>query len=186
MKKLTGLMAVLACLTFGSPCFADSFTTFDLETNIDSAFSFTGTFTYDLSTKLLTDAQIFDGGGLLPTTVLAAPAFGTQGNFDLSLYFGAPGQNQATEFHPLSFGIDAPLGSAAVIRLTGESFIQSPNVTGIFDCANNPQIFCGGTLTQGPVTAPEIDPNSAGSALILLLGLIAVARGRRVSQPIAA
>jgi len=35
---------------------------------------------------------------------------------------------------------------------------------------------------QQPVTAPEIDPASAGTALTLLMGGLAVIRGRRRSQ----
>jgi hypothetical protein len=49
----------------------------------------------------------------------------------------------------------------------------------VSSCPSGGSGGCGGSGGSGPAAAPEVDPGSAMTALTLVLGALAVARGRR-------
>jgi hypothetical protein len=100
-------------------------------------------------------------------------------------YLGTPGQSSFV--NTLSFTIDTSLGSSAnTIGLDNIEFSTDGNSTGTYSCGGSSVLASLGvtcsqaTLKVDTLKAPELDPTSAFSALTLLLGSLAVLRGRRI------
>lgn len=111
-----------------------------------------------------------------------ATSGGTNLNF-VDTYLGTPGQSSFV--NDLSLTIGTPLGgSATSIGLDNIEFSTNANGTGTYSCGGSSVLASLGvtcsqaTLKVATVKAPEIDPSSAVSALTLLLGALAVLRGR--------
>jgi hypothetical protein len=111
-----------------------------------------------------------------------ATSGGTNLNF-VDTNFGTPGQSSFV--NDLSLTIGTPLGgSATTISLDNIEFSTDANGTGTYSCGGSSVLATLGvtcsqaTLKVATVKAPEIDPSSAVSALTLLLGALAVLRGR--------
>jgi hypothetical protein len=99
-------------------------------------------------------------------------------------YLGTPGQSSFV--NTLSFTIDTSLGgSGNTIGLDNIEFSTDGNATGTYSCGGSSVlaslgVTCSQTaLKVDTLKAPELDPTSAFTGLTLLLGCLAVLRGRR-------
>ena len=100
---------------------------------------------------------------------------------------GGPATPDNSEVVLLSFNISklTSLGSASkVIDISNVAYAASPGgSSGLYSCANggvSGTLKCPTTsLTLAATKAPELSSASAGSALTLLVGVLAVALGRR-------
>jgi hypothetical protein len=133
---------------------------------------FGGTETFDGQTY--TAQQAYNAAGYLANQLLSNLGDPTsQVNYSFAIWDIFDGQQTD------------PNGAGAVSQLESAAFSEAKNGY----IANNVNVFTPtGTVTQEflvvspPLRAPEIDPASAMSGLTLLLGGLAVARGRRAKQ----
>jgi len=178
--------------------------TYDLDIVMKNVATFAGTFIYDsagtgecsaafcgtgvtpqFSSVLIKDPLSIDGP-LGPNAFTGAEGSGSSLTF-FDTYFGTPGQSSFV--YTLSFDLLNPLGSKH-IGITDITFSEDMNVTGTYSCggpsriANPPGETCP-VAKLNWAKAPEMDSRSAATALVLLLGALAVwrARYRRERQP---
>jgi hypothetical protein len=129
-----------------------------------------------------TRIQMFSGG-LTSLDFLNTVAFWTNGNgaidgwsMSLAAVVGGPGGWSQTM---TSSDIGGVGGDYAAISTSCTAYFSFPNQPQSFSCGMTGSNKTPGVWTSPAAQAPEIDPASAASGLTLLLGGVAVLRGRR-------
>jgi|SRR5665213_2406742 len=168
-------LAALASLSMSALAHADSTETFDFTLALvpagqNSPQDFTGTLTFDMAT-----GQLISGASGQFTNFISSP-LGSIGSASASFPFGAT----PAESDTLSFGWSDPLGIAEVTPITFGNYVAAADRDQHEMCSTAGAPVCVGShlIRESATAAPEIDANSAASALALLAGLFAVIRGR--------
>lgn len=137
-----------------------------------------GEFSYDVA-----DGAISNVSTAFLTDLLAPASFsyqGPAGSGPASLTLSSPTCSTSFCSESMSFDLSAPLGILQPITLQDVVFdAPVPNVTDDIPCGS--YFICSGSiqaLYETPAAAPEIDPTGAAGALSLLLGALAICRGR--------
>lgn len=107
---------------------------------------------------------------------------GTNSIVDVELFALANATASPTGSALASINIPVATGGTGVITLLPTTFLNAGYyaIDSYLATGDDPRYQL--IITDGPVTAPEIDPNNALAAIALLAGIVFVVRGRRAKE----